>query len=53
MIEAAPGVQVINGPTYTEYPSYDGTSTIRVNVTRFYDPDGFLVEYNQPIDRIH
>jgi catechol 2,3-dioxygenase-like lactoylglutathione lyase family enzyme len=53
LIEATPGVEVINGPTYTEYPSYDGTSTIRVNVTRFYDPDGFLVEYNEPIDRIH
>ena len=53
LIEATPGVEVINGPTYTEYPSYDGTSIIRVNVTRFYDPDGFLVEYNQPLDPIH
>jgi len=53
MIESTPGVEVINGPTYTEYPSYDGSSTIRVTVTRFYDPDGFLVEYNQPIDRLH
>ena len=53
LVEAVPGVDVINGPTYTEYPSYDGTSKIRVNVTRFYDPDGFLVEYNQPLDRMH
>ncbi|MGI9262021.1 MAG: VOC family protein [Woeseiaceae bacterium] len=52
-IRAVPGVEVINGPTYTEYPSYDGSSIIRINVTRFYDPDGFLVEYNQPIDRMH
>lgn len=52
-IEAAEGVEVIGGPTYTEYPSYDGTSTIRVNVTRFYDADGFLVEFNQPLDPIH
>lgn len=52
-IEAVEGVEVIGGPTYTEYPSYDGTSTIRVNVTRFYDADGFLVEYNQPLDPIH
>ena len=53
MIEAAEGVEVIGGPTYREYPSYDGTSTIRVNVTMFYDADGFLVEFNQPLDPIH
>ncbi len=53
MIEAADGVEVIGGPTYTEYPSYDGSSIIRVNVTRFYDADGFLVEFNQPLDPIH
>lgn len=53
LIESTPGVEVIAGPTYTEYPSYDGTSTIRVNVTRFYDPDGFLVEYNELIDQVH
>ncbi|MGI9341560.1 MAG: VOC family protein [Gammaproteobacteria bacterium] len=51
-IAAAPGVEIINGPTYTEYPSYDGSDVIRVNVTRFYDPDGFLVEFNQPLDAI-
>ena len=52
-IEAVEGIEVISGPTYTEYPSYDGTSIIRVNVTRFYDADGFLVEFNQPLDPIH
>lgn len=52
-IEAVEGVEIIGGPTYTEYPSYDGTSTIRVNVTRFYDADGFLVEFNQLLDPIH
>ena len=52
-IAAVDGVEVISGPTYTEYPSYDGSSIIRVNVTRFYDADGFLVEYNQPLDPIH
>ena len=51
-IEAVEGVEVISGPTYTEYPSYDGTGVIRVMVTRFYDADGFLVEFNQPLDRI-
>ena len=53
LIEAVDGVEVIGGPTYTEYPSYDGTGIIRVNVTRFYDADGFLVEFNQPLDPIH
>ena len=52
-IEAVDGVEVIGGPTYTEYPSYDGTSIIRVMVTRFYDADGFLVEFNQLLDPIH
>lgn len=51
-IAQVPGVEVINVPAYTEYPSYDGTGIIRVNVSRFYDPDGFLVEFNQPIDAI-
>ena len=53
LIEATPGVEIIGPPTYTEYPSYDGTSTIKVNVTRFYDPDGFLVEYNQLLNELH
>ena len=51
-IAKAPGISVINGPTLTEYPAYDGKSKIRVNVTRFYDADGFLVEFNQPVDAI-
>ena len=50
LIEAVPGVDILNGPTYTEYPSYDGKDVIKVNVTRFYDPDGFLVEYNQLLE---
>ncbi len=49
-IESTPGVEVINPPEYTEYPSYDGTGIIRVRVSRFYDPDGFLVEFNQLLD---
>ena len=50
LIEKVPGVDIIGGPTYTEYPSYDGSEIIKVHVTRFYDPDGFLVEYNQLLD---
>jgi catechol 2,3-dioxygenase-like lactoylglutathione lyase family enzyme len=52
LIVAVPGVDIISAPKVTEYPSYDGKDVIRVNVTRFYDPDGFLVEYNQPLDRM-
>lgn len=47
LIEATPGVDIIGGPKLTKYPSYDGKDVIEVMVTRFYDPDGFLVEYNQ------
>lgn len=52
LIEATPGVEVIGGPQYREYPSYDGTGIIRVTVTYFYDPDGFLVEFNELIDDV-
>ena len=41
-----PGIEVIQKPKYTEYPSYDGSSVIKVNVSKFYDPDGNLVEFN-------
>jgi catechol 2,3-dioxygenase-like lactoylglutathione lyase family enzyme len=51
-VAASPGVEVINPPTYTEYPSYDGEGVIRVNVSRFYDADGFLVELNHVLDDI-
>lgn len=51
-IEKAPGVDIISPPTYTEYPSYDGKSIIRVMVSKFYDADGFLVELNEALDKI-
>ncbi|MFP2995374.1 VOC family protein [Spongiivirga sp. MCCC 1A20706] len=44
------GIDVIKEPTLTEYPSYDGKSKTRVMVAIFYDPDGFLVEFNQLLD---
>ena len=52
LITQVPGVEVITEPALREYPSYDGSETIRINVTTFYDPDGFLVEFNQPLDKI-
>jgi len=42
-----PGVRVLDPPTDTTYPSYDGTSTIAVRVSTLYDPDGFLIELNE------
>ena len=44
---AVPGVRVLNEPELTQYPSYDGSGTISVNVSVLADPDGFVVELNQ------
>ena len=52
IIERTPGVEIYKPPTLREYPSYDGKGTIRVKVSIFYDPDGFLVEFNEPLDPI-
>lgn len=48
-IKNTAGVEVITAPATRKYPSYDGTDVIEVMVSTFYDPDGFLVEYNQPL----
>jgi catechol 2,3-dioxygenase-like lactoylglutathione lyase family enzyme len=47
---AVPGVRVIDEPTDTSYPSYDGSGTIGVRVSTLVDPDGFLIELNEFID---
>ena len=46
------GVKVYAEPNLREYPSYDGKSKIRIMMSTLYDPDGFLVEYNQTLDPI-
>jgi len=46
------GIEVLNEPHLVEYPSADGVHKIRVLVSMFYDPDGFLVEYNQLLDEL-
>lgn len=46
-VRALEGVKVLSEPSLTSYPSYDGTSTISVKVSVFYDPDGFVVELNE------
>lgn len=50
MIAETPSIEVVTEPKIVEYPGYDGSSTIRVLVSTFYDPDGFLVEFNQLMD---
>ena len=51
-IQNTPGVEVITAPALRKYPGYDGKGVIEVMVSTFYDPDGFLVEYNQPLSEI-
>lgn len=47
-----PGVEVLREPTYREYPSYDGSDVIKVNVSIIYDPDGNMIELNQLLSPI-
>jgi len=47
---SVPGVRVLDEPTVTSYPSYDGTGTIGVRVSTLVDPDGFLIELNEFIE---
>lgn len=42
-----PGVEVYREPSYREYPSYDGSDVIKVNVSIIFDPDGNMIELNQ------
>jgi len=51
-ISKTAGVSVIFPPRYREYPNYGGDGVIRVTSSSFYDPDGFIVEFNQPMDKI-
>jgi len=48
--KAVPGVEVIEPPTDTAYPSYDGKGAIGVRTSTLYDPDGFLIELNEFLD---
>ncbi len=47
------GVTVLSEPSLVSYPSYDGSSEIRVMVSVVQDPDGFVVELNQLQDPLH
>jgi catechol 2,3-dioxygenase-like lactoylglutathione lyase family enzyme len=47
IIAATPGVKVVKAPGLRTYPGYDGGPDIKVMVSIFYDPDGYLIELNQ------
>ena len=51
-IKAVPGIEILTEPKMVEYPSYGGGEPIKVLVSTFYDPDGFLVEFNELLDEI-
>jgi catechol 2,3-dioxygenase-like lactoylglutathione lyase family enzyme len=48
---AVPGVKVLDPPTDTSYPAYDGKGTIGVRTSTLYDPDGFLIELNEFLEQ--
>lgn len=52
-VTAIPGVEVLEQPNETSYPSYDGAGTISVMVSVIRDPDGFVLELNQLMTALH
>ena len=48
-VERTPGVEVISAPQLTLYPGYGDKPDIAVMVSKFYDPDGYIVELNEII----
>lgn len=51
-IKEIKGIELLQEPTLVKYPSYDGKDIIRVMVSKFYDPDGFIVEFNKVLDNL-
>ena len=48
-VERTPGVVVISAPN-SLYPGYGDKPDIAVMVSKFYDPDGYIVELNEIIE---
>lgn len=44
-----PGVVGVSPPRVVNYPNYDGSGTIPVKVSIVSDPDGFILEINEPL----
>ncbi|WP_350288862.1 VOC family protein [uncultured Croceitalea sp.] len=51
-IKELANIEILGEPTLVKYPSYDGKSVTRVMVSKFYDADGFLVEFNKLLDEL-
>ncbi len=51
VIRQVPGIEMFSEPELVEYPTADG-GKVRVMVCTFYDPDGFLVEFNELLDEL-
>lgn len=51
-IKKLPYIEMIREPKLTEYPSYNGGTPIKVMVAIFYDPDGYIVEFNKLLDTL-
>ena len=49
-VERSPGVEIISTPKLTTYPGYGDNPDIAVMVSKFYDPDGYIVELNEIIE---
>lgn len=47
--QQVPGVEAMTAPRIVHYPNYDGTGTIPVRVSIISDPDGFVLEINEPL----
>ncbi len=45
-------IEMIKEPTLTTYPAYKGGTPIKVIVVIFYDPNGYIVEFNKLLDDI-
>ena len=51
-IKKIQGIEILGEPTLVKYPGYNGKDEIRVMVSKFYDPDGFIVEFNKVLDNL-
>ncbi len=45
-------IEMIKEPTLTTYPAYEGGQPINVIVAIFYDPDGYIIEFNKLLDNL-
>ncbi len=46
------GVKVLDEPSETQYPDYQGKGMIKVKVSVLIDPDGYVVELNQLLSEL-